>query len=224
MQETFLLAQPGARWLLLLRHGQQRHPTSPVFDPCEWYDPPLSDVGEQQAAAIGRLLAEEPVDVVACSGLSRASQTAQAVAGHHGLEPVVVPELREVDPYRDVPNGAPPDAGRSPAFWQGMQARWPHERRWALSPVGETGAELRERVVSSIEGLLALHPGKHVAVVSHGGVINAYLAHLLGIEADMVFLPAHTSVTRLRVLGDRRVLHSANERHHLDEAGGLLTY
>ena len=52
-----------------------------------------------------------------------------------------------------------------------------------------------------------------------------YIAHLLGIAEDMFFLPAHTSVTRVRRLGHRRVLHSLNDRDHVAGADPeLLTY
>lgn len=225
MHETFLLAQQEATGLALVRHGQQQRPTSPVFTPSEWVDPPLSETGRRQAEAVGRAFASQQVDVVVSSHLSRASETAAAIAGHHGLEPLVLPDLREVETYRDLPDGeVPADAVPEP-FWRGVQARFPEERRWDVVPFGEGSEELRHRVVSTLEGLLVMHPAAHLVVVCHGGVINAYLAHLLGIREDMFFLPAHASVTRLRVLGRRRALESLNDRDHLTSAEpSLLTY
>lgn len=230
MHETFLIAQAEATGIALVRHGQQQRPTSPVFTPSEWVDPPLSDTGRRQAEAVGRAFADQPVDVIVCSHLSRAHETARAIATHHGLDPLVLPDLREVETYRDLNDGAnPADALREP-FWRGVQARFPQERfpqerRWDLVPFGESSDELRHRVVSTIEGLLAMHPAAHLVVVCHGGVINAYLAHLLGIREDMFFLPAHASVTRLRRLGHRRALESVNDRDHLTSADPeLLTY
>lgn len=225
MHDTFLLAQPDVTRLSLVRHGQQQRPTSPVFAPADWVDPPLSDTGRRQAEVVGKSFASEQVDLVACSHLSRAHETARAIAGHHGLEPVVLPDLREVETYRDLDEGVSPADALSAPFWSGVQARWPTERRWDLIPFGESSEELRHRVVSTVEGLLAMHPGANLVVVCHGGVINAYLAHLLGIVQDMFFLPAHASVTHVRRLGDRRVLHSLNDRDHLVTSGPeLLTY
>ncbi len=225
MHETFLIAQAEATGLALVRHGQQQRSTSPVFTPSEWVDPPLSDTGRRQAEAVGRAFADEPVDVVVSSHLSRAHETALAIAGHHGLEPVVLPDLREVETYRDLPDGAAPADAVPEPFWRGVQARFPQERRWDLVPFGESSEELRHRVVSTVEGLLAMHPAAHLVVVCHGGVINAYLAHLLGIHEDMFFLPAHASITRLRRLGHQRVLGSLNDRDHLTSAEpSLLTY
>jgi broad specificity phosphatase PhoE len=225
MHHTFLLAQPEVTELALVRHGQQQFPTSPVFTPAEWVDPPLSEVGRSQAELVGKAFAERPVDVVVCSHLSRALETARAIAAHHDLEPVVLEDLREVETYRDLADGATPADALAEPFWRGVQERFPAERRWDLVPFGESSAELRHRVVSTIEGLLAMHPGANLVVVCHGGVINAYLAHLLGIAEDMFFLPAHTSVSLVRRLGPRRALHSLNDRDHLVAAEpGLLTY
>ena len=225
MHATFLLSQPEANELVLVRHGQQQHPSSPVFTPSEWIDPPLSETGQRQAEVVGRALSGERVDVVVCSHLSRAHETARAVAGHHGLEPVVLPDLREVETFRDLDDGASPADALPEAYWRGVQERFPHERKWDVVPFGESSAELRHRVVSTIEGLLSLHAGANLVVVCHGGVINAYLAHVLGIDEDMFFLPAHASVSRLRRLGTRRALYSLNDRDHLVSAAPeLLTY
>ena len=224
MHHTFLLAQPEVTELALVRHGQQQLPASPVFTPAEWVDPPLSAVGRSQAELVGKAFAERSVDVVISSHLSRALETARAIAGHHGLEPVVLEDLREVETYRDLADGASPADALPEPFWRGVQERFPSERRWDLVPFGESSAELRHRVVSTIEGLLAIHRDANLVVVCHGGVINAYLAHLLGIAEDMFFLPAHTSVSRVRRLGARRALHSLNDRDHLTSDTGLLTY
>jgi broad specificity phosphatase PhoE len=225
MHHTFLLAQSEATELALVRHGQQQLPTSPVFIPAEWVDPPLSAVGRRQAELVGKAFAGRQVDVVISSHLSRALETARAIAAHHDLEPVVLEDLREVEVYRDLEDGASPADALAAPFWRGVQERFPTERRWDLVPFGESSAELRHRVVSTIEGLLALHPDTNLVVVCHGGVINAYLAHVLGIAEDMFFLPAHSSVSRVRRLGPRRALHSLNDRDHVSSAGPeLLTY
>jgi broad specificity phosphatase PhoE len=225
MQHTFLIAQPEGTELALVRHGQQQHPTSPVFIPAEWVDPPLSDTGRRQAELVGKAFAERPVDVLVSSHLSRALETARAIGRHHGLDPLVLEDLREVETFRDLDDGASPADALAEPFWRGVQERFPYERRWDLVPFGESSAELRHRVVSTIEGLLAMHPDANLVVVCHGGVINAYLAHVLGIAEDMFFLPAHTSVTRVRRLGARRALHSLNDRDHVITADpGLLTY
>ena len=96
-----------------------------------------------------------------------------------------------------------------------MQERFVRERRWDVYPYTETSAEFRHRVVTSVEGILAEHPGQRVVIACHGGVINAYVGHLLGLVEDMFFRPGHASISRVLVGDGRRVVHTLNELHHL---------
>ena len=201
-----------------MRHGQQQFPTSPVFPPAEWVDPPLSEVGRRQAELVGKAFAERPVDVVVSSHLSRARRPRRPSLRRHDLEPLVLEDLREVEVYRDLEDGASPADALAAPFWRGVQERFPTERSWDLVPFGESSVELRHRVVSTIEGLLALHPGANLVVVCHGGVINAYLAHLLGIARTCSSSPRTPPSARVRRLGPRRALHSLNDRDHLTTA------
>ena len=200
--------------LVFVRHGKQEVPSG-SFTPGLWTDPPLSELGRRQAAVVGKALAAEPVDAVLCSNLARAGQTAREVAAPHGLEPVVYPELREVETYRDVPAGARLEDVLPPVMWHGVQERFNRELRWDVSPFSESSAEFRQRVVTVVEGILALHPGRRLAIVCHGGVINAYLGHVLGIRQDMFFLPENTSLNVVDVDGERREVRFLNDVAHL---------
>jgi broad specificity phosphatase PhoE len=167
--------------LTFVRHGKQEVPSG-SFTPKLWADPPLSGLGKRQAAAVGAALAAEPVDAVLCSHLVRAAETARQVAAPHDLEPIVYPELREVETYRDVPDDVRLEDVLPPVMWHGVQERFVRELRWDVSPFSESSAEFRHRVVTVVEGILALHKGRQLAIVCHGGVINAYIGHLLGLR------------------------------------------
>jgi probable phosphoglycerate mutase len=213
----FLTGQPDVITVTFVRHGQQEVHPAP-FVPTLWRDAPLSERGRRQAEAVGASLAGEPLGAIACSNLQRAHDTARAVARHHDLVPVVYPELREVETYRDVPDGVALAEVLSPVLWLGIQQRFWAERRWDVSPFSESSAELRDRVVTVVEGIIAscARDGiRHVAVVCHGGVINAYIGHLLGVPQDMFFRPAHASVCQVLAGDGRRVVHTLNEMHHL---------
>ena len=56
-----------------------------------------------------------------------------------------------------------------------------------------------ERVVAAVERIITSHSGENVAVVCHGGVINTYVAHVLGLDADPpgFFYPNYTSIHRV---------------------------
>ena len=61
----------------------------------------------------------------------------------------------------------------------------------------------------------ARHEGERVAVVCHGGVINAYLSDIISLPGTMWFEPAYTSVSRAMAGGSHKQLVSLNETPHL---------
>ena len=77
-------------------------------------------------------------------------------------------------------------------------------------------------MVTIVEGIIASYAGARLAIVCHGGVINTYIGHLLGLDIDMFFRPAHASVNRVLVGDGRRVIHTLNEFHHLHSADPAL--
>lgn len=225
MDQAFLTGDPEAGELILVRHGEQDFPPPGTRDFSRYVDPPLSGRGERQADAVAKALADRPVTAVYASDLQRALDTGSAIASHHALDVGIVGELREVQIFRDVA------AGRSPADVFGAdalaaaRAAFIASHRWDAYPGSETGEELRARVVPAIEAILARHPGEVVVVACHGGVINAYLTHVLGMRGiDMFFRPAHASTHRVAFKSGQRVVGSLNDIHHLDPADELLSW
>jgi len=70
-------------------------------------------------------------------------------------------------------------------------------------------------VVQAIEAIIARHSGQTVVVVTHRGVINAYLSMVLDIGRDMFFLPEHSSISHLRIHQDLYALQNINDVAHL---------
>jgi probable phosphoglycerate mutase len=86
--------------------------------------------------------------------------------------------------------------------------------RWYETP--EAPEAFRAGVVEVVERIVAAHPSKRVAVVCHGGVINAYAGHVLGIDDTLFFLPAYTSISRVIASGQgHRSIGSLNETAHV---------
>ncbi len=223
LDRTFLTNLPGVTTLLLIRHGKQHFPHRDQWtSAADWVDPPLSAIGLRQAEAVGRALAAERIDAVYSSPLVRALRTAQEVARHHGLQPVVIGDLREVELFRDVPEGKNLTDMIGLDELHRLQERFITERQWDVYPYGEPSAAFRGRVVPAIERIVALHPGERVAVACHSGVTNGYVAHVLGLDQDMIFRAAHASVNRVLAGHDRRVVHSLNETRHLSEVDPAL--
>jgi probable phosphoglycerate mutase len=62
--------------------------------------------------------------------------------------------------------------------------------------------------VPAVEAIIAANRGKVVAAVCHGGVINAYISHVLEVASPMVFEPYYTAVNRVMAAssGERSLL------------------
>jgi broad specificity phosphatase PhoE len=222
LDRTFLTGLPQVTTVLLIRHGKQDFPHREHPTAADWVDPPLSDTGLRQAEAVGRALADEDIDAVYSSPLIRALTTAGEVARHHGLRPTVVADLREVELFRDIPEGRSLTDMIGSEELHRLQERFIGERRWDVYPYSESSAEFRARVVPAINEIAARHPGQRVAVACHSGVTNGYMGYVLGLTEDMFFRPAHASVNRVLVGDGRRVVHSLNETHHLRQVDPLL--
>lgn len=156
--------QPACDTFYFLRHGQTPRNALRIF---QSYDEPLSELGEQQAAAAATALAGEPIRRIVCSDARRALHTAQTVAATLGLEP----QLRQ--PLRERHFGAL--VGTSSA-----------DIDWDCSPEGgETLAQFVDRKRRALqEALSAEGP---VLIVAHGGSLYV-LAALLNVPVEMSIL------------------------------------
>jgi probable phosphoglycerate mutase len=177
-------------------------------------DPELSEAGHEQAAHLSRYLADERIDAVYSSPLTRARETAAPLATAKHLEVVTSPGIAEWD--QNSPEYVPVEelkASNDPRWQAMLDGAWDSD---------ESETEFRERVVSSIESIIAEHRGQRVAVVCHGGVINGYLSHILGLDsfARGFFYPNYTSINRVAAAssGEREVI-TVNETAHLRGTG-----
>ena len=74
--------------------------------------------------------------------------------------------------------------------------------------------------MAAVEDIIATHPAGDVIVVAHGGVINAYFAHILKIrDQDMFFLPENTSLNTVVIRGDERLAWFLSDAIHLTDPG-----
>jgi probable phosphoglycerate mutase len=185
--------------LLLVRHAiPVRIDEGSVDGPA---DPHLSPLGVAQAKAVATWLAHEQVDAIWCSPMRRALETAAPVA-ETLQHPITVDEgLSEYD--REALSYIPIE-----------ELKAANDPRWNEIP--EQPDEFRAEVVEAVERIVVAHPGQRVAVVCHGGVINAYTGHVLGLSNPLFFLPAYTSISRVLAAssGERSIL-TLNESGHL---------
>jgi probable phosphoglycerate mutase len=106
------------------------------------------------------------------------------------------------------------------------ELRAANDERWQALARGEwhgdeAEEEFHARVLDEIERIVRAHPTERVAVVCHGGVINSYLAHVLGLDGQhSFFYPNYTSIHRVAAAstGERSIV-TINETAHLRGTG-----
>jgi 2,3-bisphosphoglycerate-dependent phosphoglycerate mutase len=177
-------------------------------------DPELSESGLRQAEHLAQYLSSEPIDAVYSSPMQRALQTAAPVAAALGLDVVIESGIAEFDQ-------------NSPEYIPVEELKAANDPRWVALVEGtwdsdETDAEFRARTIGSIESIIERHPGQRVVAACHGGVINLYLAHVLGLSTATrgFFYPNYTSIHRVAAArsGERSVV-TINETSHLRRTG-----
>jgi probable phosphoglycerate mutase len=220
--QAFLTSGGDITKLILVRHGEQDLRDGTVYSVGDTIDPVLSKRGESQVKLVGERLKDHSIDSIYASPLIRAHETGKSIAQHHPHELTLLDDLREVHLFRDAPQDRPLSDVLGEAHLKGLVNRMAREKRWDVYPLSESSFDLRKRVVNVMEEIIAGNPGKTVAVACHGGVINAYLAHILNVDHDMFFRPGHTSLNVVAAHEGVRAVHSLNDVRHLEEAGGEL--
>lgn len=160
------MSQEDVTTLIAVRHGETAWNRETRIQ--GQLDIPLNALGQAQAQRVAQALSGELVHAVYASDLSRARQTAEAIAAGLGL-PVRL------------------DAGlRERAFgvfegltWAEIESAWPAEsQRWRRrdpdfgAPGGEVLQDFYQRCVGSVARLAQRHPGQTVVIVAHGGVLD----------------------------------------------------
>ena len=219
MPETYHQRQfalpPSATEVILVRHGASA-PAVPgqPFPLLDGHgDPPLAPEGEAQAELIAERLAGEGLSALYVTTLSRTHRTAEPLAARTGLEPVVVPDLREVS-LGEWEGGEfrIRMAERDPVALQAVT-----EERWDVSPGAETMESLAGRVNAGITAIVSgAGPDVRVAAIVHGGVIGEVCRQATGSRPFAFVHSDNGSFTRLIVSAEGGwLLRSFNETAHL---------
>lgn len=159
----------------LIRHGE---PVGGRQFRGDGVDDPLSATGwAQLRAALGDAC---PWDQVISSPMARCRPFAMEVAGRHGLPLAVEPALREIG-MGSWESRTPEDLAAHDADAFAAMARDPVAYR---PPGGEPLDEFSTRVVTAYERQVALHPGRHLLIVCHSGVMRAVVGYLLRAQAQ----------------------------------------
>ncbi len=203
--------------VLLIRHGETAW--NAVKRLQGHLDVPLNAKGEQQAAALGRALRDEPLDAVFSSDLQRALHTAQALAAPRGMQVQLDPRLRERC-YGAFEGMMYADIGqRYPEAYAAWQARDIDARFPQGVSVGETLREFSQRVIHTMTRILEQGCYRKIALVTHGGVLEcAYrAAQGVGFAHPRDFDILNASVNRLQWTGSGLKLLQWGDVSHLKD-------
>ena len=162
--------------LFLIRHGATVLTAEDRFAGST--DVELSDAGHEQADALARRLADDPIGAVYASPLRRTVATAAIIGQPHGLAPILCDGLREIDH----------------GHWEGLRradvekqfadeyAAW-EEDPYTFAPAGgESGISVLARALPVIREIVLQHSGENVVVVSHKATIRLIISSLLGFD------------------------------------------
>lgn len=195
--------------LILIRHGRQSSPLCNV-------DVDLSEVGRRQAELLGERLRGFTPDRIYTSGLIRAKQTAEILFGTD-VSFLEREELNEIS-FGEMTGEA--DSHNAVLFPEYFAAKKKKADNLRL-PGGECPTEVFDRAVQVVNEAVS-SGAETVVFVTHGGVIRALTAGLLGLGAGQMLRIAdgleHTSVTELKYSeeADCFLLERLNDAAHLE--------
>lgn len=202
--------------LYLVRHGATAaNELRPYVLQGRRTDLPLTETGERQAVAAGRVFQSLAIDHIYCSPLLRARQTAAAIAEHHRLPIQLVPDITECD------------VGEWEGLtWEEIERRNPDAcRAFHADPIangylgGECYQDIFDRVRPAFDELYRRHASESIVVVAHNVVNRVYLAHLLGMELRRCreIVQDNCGVNVITHDGKRPRVQTVNAAFHLSE-------
>ena len=162
--------------IITVQHTQSVHHTNGMVG--SWTDWELTELGKTQADQIGKKLKEELAGkktVIYSSDLKRAKQTAEEIAKHLGIRPVLREELRERNLGRCC--------GKS-VQWLRENIECPEKTiDDRLFSDAESRRDEWNRLKPFFDSVMA-EEAENIIIVSHGDLLSVFNAMFLGLEAE----------------------------------------
>jgi len=202
--------------ICLIRHGETEWNRRQIFRGIS--DMPLNENGRKQAEALGRRFASVSLRSIYASKLSRALETAKAIAGNQGDKNIITVDEGLTDIHRGEWEGVAHDEVKKK--YPDLYAKWfqsPHEVRF---PGGESLQNVQRRAWKSFDAIRRSAKGSDVAVVSHHVVLRTILCGLFGLDLTHFrqFELHPASISEILLEQDTWVLRRLNDTGHLDKA------
>ena len=201
--------------IILIRHGQSEGNAENRFG--GHLPVGLSPLGQLEAEATAKALADEEISAIYSSDLARAFETALPLARLKGLTVNKTPAFRERNV--GVLQGLTfEDASKR--FSKEYEALLKRDFDYVITE-GESYKQVLERASNELNAILEKHKGERVCIFTHTGTICVLTLHLLGALDGPVLKPvwistANCGITRFTLRDDGFViLKSLNNTRHL---------
>jgi 2,3-bisphosphoglycerate-dependent phosphoglycerate mutase len=174
----------------------------------------LNLLGRAQAECLVTALRDEPLAAVYASDLSRARATAEPFARAMGLTVRLDAGLRE----RAFGEFEGRSYAEIEAQWPEMAKAWRRRDLDFRPPGGESLEQFQGRCVQTAIRLAEVHPGQAIALVAHGGVLDALYraACRTGPQAPRTWQLANAAINRLLLADEGLMLVGWNDCRHLE--------
>jgi broad specificity phosphatase PhoE len=159
------------RTLILARHAESEFSVRGTVNGDPSADRGLTDAGREQAAALGILIRDDPLDVCVVTEFPRTVETADLALAGRDVPRLVLPELNDIR-FGSFEGGA---------FTE--YVRWAHTHGPTVdSPGGgESRVDAARRFVAGYRKLLA-RPEEHLLAIGHGLPIRYLLSALMELD------------------------------------------
>jgi len=197
----------------MVRHGETILTPERKFSGTGELNPPLTEIGREQAIKVAHEIAKIKPDVLIASPMQRTRDTAEEISKTTGLLPIFDEAWYECN-FGD---------------WDGfsiqeVKDKWPDEyTNWLSSsavtpPGGESYDDLAARIEPAFDSLAEKYPGQKVVIVTHNGVIKQTASIVMEANPNSLFhidiSPCSISSFSIWPSDGLRAVRSINERGH----------
>ena len=180
-----------------------------------WGNGELTEKGVNDAKALGKRLANVPIDKVYSSSSKRAYETAQYIIGDREISLIQMDDLREMN-FGD---------------WDGrireeVEAEYPEDFKifWETPHLydrnsGETFEHVRKRAIRALEHIIEENKEGTVLIVTHSIFLRVLMTYIKDIPLSDVFKatpPGNTSLFKLEVKDGELSLIFENDMQHVE--------
>ena len=205
---------PEPTRILAIRHGETAWNVDGRIQ--GQLDVGLNETGRWQARRLALALSSEAISAIYASDLGRAWDTAQTLAASKGLTVDADAGLRE----RCFGVFEGKTFVEAEALWPEQTLRWRKREPDFATEGGESLRQLRDRVRQAVGQIARRHAGEQIALVSHGGVMDALYRWATGqeMQAPRTWVLGNAAINRLLWTPDAVALVGWSDTGHLQDA------